>query len=89
MVEKAEKMPAMEDRTKRTDQARLSANSRSSRLPRDTSFTWLFRRLVFADFIKVSKDQPAMLRLFANGVGSPCLGLASCVLTVGGHESLG
>ena len=43
-------MPAMEDRTKRTDQARLSANSRSSRLPRDTSFTWLFRRLVSADF---------------------------------------
>ena len=86
MVEKAEKMPAMEDRTKRTDQARLSANSRSSRLPRDTSFTWLFRRF---NNIKVSKDQPAMLRLFANGVGSPCLGLASCVLTVGGHESLG
>ena len=81
----------MEDRRKRTDQARLSANSRSSRLPRDTSFTWLPRRLVFADFISGDGDanRRSGLRLFANGVGSPCLGLASCVLPVGGHESLG
>ena len=58
----------------------------SSRLPRDTSFTWFDLRLVFVDNISGDGDanRRSGLSLFANGVRFPCIGLASCVLPVGG-----